>query len=459
MLLSKVRSWCERRQLFPEQSLVLVACSGGPDSLALVHVLQRLALERGFRLAVAHVDHCFRGEASVADERFVAEFCRERQLSYQAVAIDVPGYLRENGGSPQDVARRLRYQWLRETASSLGAAYIALGHHADDQAETFLLHLLRGAGAEGLAAMAEQEALLVRPFLQVRRREIETYCSEQGLRPRLDASNLKDKYLRNRIRHHLLPDLNTYNSEIVPALTRTADIIREEHDFVRQEALKAQERCVLWRENFCQVRLLAFSEYHPAVQRELWRQVLEKKRGALTGICFVHVENLLKLASDGRLGAVQVLPGGWQVRKDYDSLVLEPLAADGKWQRQGTGWQCEVTVPSVAVLPDGSRLETSWLSFGDVAGAAVLSLAWGAVEPPLLLRFRQSGDVFRPVGMGGRKKLKKYLIDAKVPQAQRDQLPLLCDAQGILWVAGLRADERASGAGKQLYVRLQRETQ
>ena len=459
MLLSKVRSWCERRQLFPEQSLVLAACSGGPDSLALVHVLQRLAGEQGFRLAVAHVDHCFRGEASAADERFVADFCRERQLPYQAVAIDVPGYLREHGGSSQDVARRLRYQWLRETASSLGASYIALGHHADDQAETFLLHLLRGAGAEGLAAMAEQEALLIRPFLQVRRREIETYCSEQGLRPRLDASNLKDKYLRNRIRHHLLPDLSAYNPEIVPALTRTADIIREEHEFVRQEALKAQAHCVLWLENSCQVKLLAYSAYHPAVQRELWRQVLEKKRGALTGICFVHVENLLKLASDGRTGAVQVLPGGWQVRKDYACLVLEPLAAAAKAPLQESRWQREVEVPSVTELPDGSCLETSWLAFEDAAGSDVLSMAWAAAEPPLVVRFRQPGDVFRPVGLGGRKKLKDYLIDAKVPQAERDQLPLLCDAQGILWVAGLRADERASGAGKQLYVRLQRDTQ
>ena len=234
MLLSKVRSWCERRQLFPKEALVLAACSGGPDSLALVQVLQCLAGEQGFRLAVAHVDHCFRGEASAADERFVAEFCRQRQLPYQAVAIDVPGYLQEHGGSSQDVARRLRYQWLRETAAALGASYIALGHHADDQAETFLLHLLRGAGTEGLAAMAEQEGLRVRPFLQVRRQERERYCREQGLTPRLDESNLKDKYLRNRIRHHLLPDLKDYNPEIVPALTRAADIIREEHDFVRQ---------------------------------------------------------------------------------------------------------------------------------------------------------------------------------------------------------------------------------
>ena len=459
MLLSKVRSWCERRQLFPKEALVLAACSGGPDSLALVQVLQCLAGEQGFRLAVAHVDHCFRGEASAADERFVAEFCRQRQLPYQAVAIDVPGYLQEHGGSSQDVARRLRYQWLRETAAALGASYIALGHHADDQAETFLLHLLRGAGTEGLAAMAEQEGLLVRPFLQVRRQEIERYCSEQGLKPRLDASNLKDKYLRNRIRHHLLPDLKDYNPEIVPALTRAADIIREEHDFVRQEALKAQERCVFWLENSCQVELLAYASYHPAVQRELWRQVLEKKRGSLTGICFVHVENLLKLASEGRTGAVQVLPGGWQVRKDYDCLVLEPLAAAAQGPSREAGWQREVDVPSVTVLPDGSRLETSWLAFAKAADSAVLALPWEAVALPLVVRFRQPGDVFQPAGMGGRKKLKDYLIDAKVPQSQRDQLPLLCDAQGILWVAGLRADARAVGAGKQLYVRLQRNTQ
>ena len=459
MLLSKVRSWCKRRQLFPPQSLVLAACSGGPDSLALVHVLQHLAEEQRFRLAVAHVDHCFRGEASAADERFVAEFCRQQQLPYQAVAIDVPGYLKEHGGSSQDAARRLRYQWLLETARAMGASYIALGHHADDQAETFLLHLLRGAGAEGLAAMAEQEALLVRPFLQVRRHEIEEYCSEQGLKPRLDESNLKDKYLRNRIRHHLLPNLRDYNPGIVSAITRTADIIREEHDFVRQEALKAQERCVFWLDNSCQVELLAYASYHPAVQRELWRQVLEKKRGSLTGICFVHVENLLKLAAEGRTGAVQTLPGGWQVRKDYDCLVLEPLAAAAQGPSREAGWQREVDVPSVTVLPDGSRLETSWLAFAKAADSAVLALPWEAVALPLVVRFRQPGDVFQPAGMGGRKKLKDYLIDAKVPQSQRDQLPLLCDAQGILWVAGLRADVRAVGAGKQLYVRLQRNTQ
>ena len=459
MLLSKVRSWCERRQLFPSNSLVLAACSGGPDSLALVHVLQRLAFEQGFCLAVAHVEHGFRGEASVADEQFVAGFCRERRLLYRTVALDVPGYLRKHGGSPQEVARRLRYQWLRETASSLEASYIALGHHADDQAETLLLHLLRGAGSEGLAAMAEQEALLLRPFLQVRRREIEAYCSEQGLRPRLDASNLQDKYLRNRIRHHLLPDLSDYNPGIVPALARTAAIIGEEHDFLRQEAKKALEQCVSWQETHCLIGLSAFSQYHAAVQRELWRQILEKKRGSLTGICFVHVENLLKLASEGRTGAVQVLPGGWQVRKDYDCLVLEALVADTQGQSEGAGWQCEVTVPGVAILPNGSKLETSWLAFGEAADATVLSLAWEAVETPLLVRFRQPGDAFRPAGMKGRKKLKNYLIDAKVPQAQRDQLPLLCDAQGILWVAGMRADARTVGAGKQLYVRLQRNTQ
>lgn len=453
MLLAEVRAWCARQGLFAPGELVLAACSGGPDSLALVHLLQRLGEERGFSLAVAHVDHCFRGEASAADARFVAAYCAGRGLLCVQTAIDVPAHLERHGGSPQDAARQLRYAWLRAEARCLGASCLATGHHGDDQAETVLLHLLRGAGAEGLAAMAPREGLLVRPLLAVRRQQIEAYCRQHGLQPRQDESNRKDVYRRNHLRHRLLPALARYNPEVVAALGRTAQIVRQEHDFVRSQALAELEACAQDEGEGLLVAVPSLVRCHPAVQREVWRQALEKKRGSLKGICFVHVESLMELAKAGRPGAKVELPGGWQAVRDYRTIRLGPAGAERR-QAPGGAWQAPLQTPGVTPLPDGRCLRASWEPLSEAEGP-VLALAWERLAPPLAVRFRQAGDAFRPRGLGGRKKLKEFFIDAKLSRGRRDAVPLVCDREGILWVTGLRSDERAAGAGRQLYVRLE----
>lgn len=454
-MLRAVREFIARHGTPAAGDTVLAACSGGPDSVALVHALAGLKGEYGFTLAVAHVNHLLRGAESDADAAFVDELAARLGLPFYQTSVDAASYAEETGRSLQDAARAVRWRWLRATAAGLGGAVIATGHHADDQAETVLLNLFRGAGSAGLAGMKPAAAGIIRPLLAVDRAAIDDYCREHGLASRLDSSNLSTDYQRNLLRLEVMPRLAAaFNANLAATLGRTAQVVGDEHEYVAGAAAAAWPRVARQEGEALAVDCRALAELPVALRREVFRQALEKKRGNLTGISFLHVEKLLELASEGTTGNAVTLPGGLTARREYGDVLLTAAVP-----------------PAAGITPPGVALAVPGTTEVPVLGATVTArlsaerppdagpdsavFAWDELSPPLYVRTRADGDVFRPAGLGGSKKLKEFFIDAKVPRRRRDGVPVIADSRGILWLAGLRQAERGrAGAGTQQFLQL-----
>ncbi|MDF2634880.1 MAG: tRNA(Ile)-lysidine synthase [Pelosinus sp.] len=447
-MLEKVRAWINKYNLLDQGDKIVVACSGGPDSLALLHILAAFRLEYNISIVVAHVDHMFRGEESAMEAAFVVDFCAKRNLVCYHKAIDVPQFIEETGMSGEEAARVVRYQFLREIAKELGGAKIATGHHRDDQAETVLINMLRGSGSAGIRGMQPVNGDIIRPLLSVSRADIIAFCKREQLEPKFDSSNFEINYLRNRIRIHLLPELEKqYNSAVKDSLCRTATIVGDEHDFIQDTAKSIWSQVIKEHANSLFIMADQVKSVHIAVIRELFRLAIEKKQGSLRGISFSHVETLIEMLFNGRVGSILQLPAGLTIHKTYDGLYLgeKPLILPKKVEFSGR----ELLVPGITQINElGIQI------IAEITDARVKSqfnVAVFDVEElalPLIVRIRRNGDRFQPLGFTGSKKVKDFFIDEKVPRDLRDSVPIICDVQGIIWIGGYRQSQCGKSTGK-----------
>ncbi len=441
-MIKKVEDWCLRHALLRHGQKIVIACSGGPDSLALADVLLRLREKYQLKLAAAHFNHMFRGAEADEDARFVGAFCAARGLTCYQGKKDVPAFIKAQKLSPEEGARVLRYRFLHWAAEKFGSASIAVAHQQDDQAETVLLHLLRGAGGAGLSGMKAKCGRIIRPFLGVSRAEIEAYCRDRRLTPRFDCTNDETNYTRNRLRLTVLPQLaRDFNPSVKTALCKSAQLIGDEHDFVQTIAAEKLATFLRERKSGLWIARQSVSAQHKAVQRELLRQMIEKKCGHLKGIGFWHVEKMIELTKHGTAGNFLELPGKLCFFCDDNAMCLsterpikkEPLP------------QPPYALPLGGAITFGTyRIETKLFDERPGADGKNTALFDGDALPlPLSVRFRQAGDVFQPLGMKGHKKLKKFFIDAKIPRQERDCVPLICGGGEILWLAGIRRSDKA----------------
>jgi tRNA(Ile)-lysidine synthase len=435
-LVKKVKKYIREQELIKAGDLVLLAISGGMDSMTMAHILLRLRDELGFALAIANFNHHLRPEAE-EEGRFVAEFAREHKLPFFLGGENIAILAR--GGNIQEVARRERYAYLRALASRLEADSIAVAHHADDQAETVLLHLLRGSGLSGLSAMAAKSNKLIRPLLNVSRAEIAAYVEANHLEYREDASNSKVKYLRNRIRLELLPLLRTYNPHIAAALNATAAICRAEDELLDDLAENAFAELWLNEENALQKR--GFDELPLALQRRVARKAYTMIMGEGRQLDFEQAESVLRLKDEQEAP----LPGGLKAYLRGNICFADakpplpeytgayPLATDGEWHCLADwGWEYQVTEPT-----------------GGGNGAFSLALAPESCEG-LAWRVREPGMSVVSAGKKGWRKLKDIFIANHIPVHQRACWPLLMAGPEILWVCGLWQKEVAISGQKLL---------
>jgi tRNA(Ile)-lysidine synthase len=466
-LLPHVRQTMRRYQLISPGDTVIVGVSGGPDSLCLLHVLAALAPPLAARLHVAHLHHGLRAAEADADAAFVAGTAAAWGLPCTLEQADVAALARQSGASLEEAAREARYAFLGRLAAQLDAQAVAVGHNADDQAETVLMHFLRGSGLAGLRGMQPKSALpdaggsgvkgcLIRPLLFTPRADILAYCTEHGLQPRFDRSNEDTTFYRNRLRHELLPLLATYNPQIRLILGNTAAVLADDYELLRRDLLAAWPAIALEEDGGRLVLdLHAWRGLPAALQRGVLREAIRRLRAAsLRNVSFVHVDHAFWLLHEGRAGDRMTLPAGLELVLGYDRFAVGdggvdlpvndlPLL-DVEWLPlpvPGTvdlaGWQVAMTLLAAADLPpgwqDNSDPWQAWLD-ADVLG------------PGPALRTRRDGDRFQPLGMAGRSKLLAELFtNAKVPAAARDRWPLLLASGGdIAWVCGLRIDERAA---------------
>jgi len=451
LLLARAEQTIITYRLLPRGSRVLAAVSGGPDSTALLRMLLRLRDRWQWEVGVVHVNHGLRGEESNAEEEFVEDLCRQEGIPCWVFRLR-PDH-RPPGSSLQNWGRSERYQIMEAIAEAQGYAVVALGHQADDQAETILDHLLRGSGLEGLRGMPYQRGRLIRPLLDVERAAIMDFLAAEGAAYCTDSSNLKPVYLRNRIRQQLLPLLAEYNPAVTATLRRTADILAAEDDWLDQ-LTNAQAGQIAVRLTSERTRLpVAELLNQPlALQRRLVRRELELLRGDLQGIGWQHVESVLDLCRSTVSGRSVTLPRGLYGRREYQWLLLEKNQdQDRREKREQTAWSHELAVPGETWLPAAQAwIAARWLEPEEWAAKRPVNqvildgakLAW-----PIIARNRRPGDRIQPLGMSGSKKVKDLFIDNKIAREQRNRIPLVVSADGICWVAGMRADRRfAAGA-------------
>ncbi len=441
-LLARVRDTILRHCMVGRGDCVVVAVSGGADSVCLLDVLHHLKEAWGLTLVAAHFDHGLRPNVDEHETDHVKALAASLHLDVIARKADPP--LIPGSASLEEKARRLRYAFLRDVQKEVGAHRIATGHTLDDQAETVLMRLLRGSGSTGLSGIQPvREGVIIRPLIGVTREEILAYLSERQLTFVTDLSNFDAAYLRNDIRLNLIPRLKGYQPNIIHTLGRTADILREESRYLREQAkgwIEARAETSL--DMRITLPLPGFRELPEPIQHHVSREVIQMVSGGLRRIGRDHVAAIQQLAAPGRKPQARMtLPNGLMVRKVYDRLIFS------KGESEPKPFCCVVEQPGTVELDAlGCTITLEELSVEALlevnAGACTAFLDAERVHFPLMVRNVQPGDSFVPLGMKGHKKLKDFFVDMKIPSEARARVPLLVQGDTLIWVCGLRIDDR-----------------
>ena len=450
---NRILQTIRQHQMLEKGMHIVIGLSGGPDSMCMFDVLCRLAEDWQLTLHPVHVNHKFRPGAAEEDQAFVEDFCRQAGWPCRTFVRDCSALAAAEGLSPEEAGRKVRYEAFAQVAEALVQGCesgngcpvsaekiaIAVGQNADDQAETVLFRLLRGTGVDGLSGIAykrwnEQNIAVIRPLLDVSRREIEEYCAERNLMPRRDHTNEEPVYMRNRIRLQLLPYLRQeYNPNISAGLNRLAASAAADSDFIWQEAEKAYGQAVV-RETgeMVEFSLEILDSFHPAIRIRLYHRALTVI-GAAEDVAASHLEGIEQILKSDSPSASWNLPGDAAAEKRYDRLCLRKLTAEAEMG------ELRVSVRTSTIDDDEAGIR-------DAAGErrlkahfdlAKLQEVYGEdAAEGILLRNRQDGDYIRIKTAGGlhRKKLQDVLVDMKVPKALRDSVKLAAVGSEILWI-------------------------
>lgn len=438
--IERVSGTIEEYGMIERGDTVLVGLSGGPDSVALLYLLLELCSPMNLRIVAFHLDHRLRPE-SAEDAAFVSRLCRALGVGLESESFDVLAYIQKEGLSVEDGARRVRYRLLERAANKVGADKIALGHHADDQVETFLMRIIRGSGLAGLTSIPPVRGRFIRPLIGVRRGEILAFLAEKSANFVIDASNEDTSYLRNRVRAHLIPELLEYNPAFVDVALQNVRSIRDDETLLEELGMSAfRKTAEIEEDGSVVIEARSLSTMAPALARRVVRKGIETVKGDLLGIDFRHVKLILDGLAAGSLS--QDLPGEVAAILERGKLVIFRTGASGL----AISEEIEVRIPGELPLPklgvaiEGEIVDADHHSLLRVPGIAQLD--YDLLKAPLIVRAWRPGDFFYPLGMKGRKKVQDFLVDEKISRRKRRAILVLQAGGDIVWLAGLRIDDR-----------------
>lgn len=437
----KVRQTISRYNMINPGERIIVAVSGGPDSVCLLDILHKLEEELDISLVVAHFDHGLRPGEDEAETDFVRELSKSMKLPFETEKSSFSAHAK---GSPEEKAREARYEFLERTLRKHEARKIALGHNLDDQAETIIMRLLRGSGPTGLSGIPPfRDGVFIRPLIELRRVDIRNYLSSRNLKHVVDSSNLQAGYLRNKIRLELMPVLEKYQPRLVERLGHTAEILSDENRYLNfvakgwldEESREKQGGSLL-------IPLSHFLELPSAIRNRVAREAINTVKGNLRRISHEHIRSISVLAGGTEPQGMLNLPNGLVVKKRYGTLIFSAahenrpahyrytLREPGRFYLQEIG---KTIIIKFMKRKKGPSLDRSpWLVCLDAA----------KVKFPLLIRNFKPGDRFIPLGMAGHKKVKDLFVDLKIPSEVRASTPLLFSGDKLVWVCGFRIDDR-----------------
>jgi tRNA(Ile)-lysidine synthase len=456
-MLKKVKTTIDKFAMIEPGEHVLVAVSGGPDSVALLHALFRLSSAYQLHLTVAHLNHGLRGDEANREQEFVSRLCAGMGIICICKTVEIHMLQVGSGKSIEEIGREERYRFLQATAEKCGARKIATGHHCEDQAETVLINLIRGSGLEGLRGITpKKDGRIIRPLLNISRVEILEFLNREQLVYVIDSSNMSPIFLRNRIRNELIPKLATqYNPRIVEGLCHTAEIVRREDDYLENVVRQVLHQWgIVPGAAETLLPIAALQELHEAMQGRIIKHLLEAVAPSANGIGYRHIEAVLAILRPSLRRHISLdLP--FRICVYREGGVLRIRRVCNRQIRRHT--LNEKTSPSAYCYP----VEVPGMIYLNVIGRAirfeiidkpglqemknqprVAFMDAEGISPPLILRNLRSGDRITPLGMSGVKKVKSYFIDRKIPCLLRNKIPLLVDGRSIIWIAGERISDR-----------------
>jgi tRNA(Ile)-lysidine synthase len=441
--------------LEPKDSVV-IGVSGGPDSVALLHILFSIAPRFSLKLGVAHLNHCLRRNDSDKDAQFVEVLAKKYDLPCYTLKEDVRKYQIENKLSLEEAARRVRYTFLNDIANTMQYNKIATGHHSDDNAELILMNLFRGSGTQGLSGIPPvRDHKIIRPLIKLNRSEIIDFLSQNKLEYIFDESNTDTKHFRNRVRQHLIPLLKTaYNPKISDTLNRLSSIMRSEEEWIDGVVHSFYEKAVLnIHENYIILSVSILNRYHPALQRRIIRLTIEKIKGDLRRIRFVNINSIIGLLEKRSAYGKADLPDGIRIQRDQDALYIFKGKHMLRYFRERYSpsdrvmFEYQIEKPeSVFIEEIGAYIKVNEMRVEKAfdyryTGQYTSYFDKDTVSFPMVVRNFRPGDAFKPLGAGGTQKVKKFFIDKKVPRSERVKCPILLSRGKIIWVIGHRIDE------------------
>jgi tRNA(Ile)-lysidine synthase len=452
-LIDQVERRIEEHKMLVQGDAVVVAVSGGPDSVALLHILFLLSERYAWKLVAAHVNHQFRGEESASEAVFVANLAKQWGLPCEVAEIDVPAYIQQTSLNGQAAAREKRYEFLHAVAQQYSAKSIALAHHADDQAETILMRLIHGTGPSGLTGMQEirreKKVELIRPFLRIYKSDIEQHCLQHGLAFCRDSSNELRKYFRNQIRLDVMPMLRTYNDHLPESLNRLADMMQAEDDYMESAAQQFFAEQVTFESRCVRFSRQPFARLHVALQRRLIKLILDYLALGVEKVDFARIELMRNAILQDQTSNLKLdINEQLCMVREYDSIRFQaPRITVGAYAYPIMLEEVELRIPEagkklIIHVCERKEISVDVISSSPLDTEAFFDL--DQLELPLLVRSRVTGDRMQPYGLNGTKKVKDMFIDAKIPPSQRDAVPLIVDAKGqVLWIPGLRHSNHA----------------
>ncbi|GAB6151000.1 tRNA lysidine(34) synthetase TilS [Clostridium novyi] len=444
-MIEKVINTIKCNNMFEVNDKVVVALSGGPDSICLLHILHTLKDELNISIVAAHVNHCLRGEAADNDEMYVKKICEELGIQCFVKREDVHRISKERGISCEMAGREVRYQFFEEVLHKINGNKIAIAHNANDQAETVLMRILRGTGLEGLVGIRPvRDNIFVRPIINLTRDEIENYCDINKLNPRIDKTNFENIYTRNKIRLELIPYIQkNFNSDVIEVLNRFSDTVKVDNEYINNVAKEKYNEYSEISEEKIILKGQLFKE-HEAILTRVIRIAIKNIKGNLNNLEKNHIYDIIDIQKKST-GKYIMLPSGIRVTNNYGDIYVYKEEKKHKVQKINkevelnlleenvvTNHKLKITLDIIKSKEDIKFDKNPLIKYFD----------YDKIKGVIKLRYRKNGDKFMPFGMSGSKKLKDLFIDLKIPKERRDNIPLITFGDDIAWIVGYRISDK-----------------
>ncbi|HIJ60761.1 MAG TPA: tRNA lysidine(34) synthetase TilS [Nitrospirae bacterium] len=448
MFINRVLETVNKFSMINTGDSILIALSGGADSSAITVFLAEIRQQYSLNLHAVYINHQLRPKEIDEEISHSKRLCESLDINFTEGTIDVKGYCKKHNISLQEGARQLRYEYLNTKSEELTCGKIAIAHNADDQAETVLMRLIRGTGVSGLAGIPPKRGKIIRPFIETSRVEIEDYLISKVESLNLDknkpfimdSSNLKDDYLRNKIRLQLMTEIKKINKDFINIIKRTTDIIRDEERYFDILVTKSLMKMISRKgEGYIELFWQPMESMDRAILRRLIRRAVDEVKD-LKSISFINIEDIIDLIKKGKSGARIYINKDMRVIKGYSTLKITTLKTISI-EQQTISSEGQFAIREASLVMDISLCSKDDCNFIEEPRQVVLIDADKA-KFPLVIRARKAGDYFYPLGFGKRKKIQDFFVDEKIPRDERDVVPLLANEKDIIWIAGYRLDDR-----------------